>query len=144
MSCSISINWIVLLLCSPIVIFAYIKQLINLKNNYSNYYQVNIYFKDGTKKRLSAFLDTGNQLIDPYKKRPIILVNKQEIKFKEEDLILVPYDTLNNQGLLKCIVPIKIDIIGIGVRNDVLLGIAEKRIKIDGIDCILHTKLLEG
>jgi stage II sporulation protein GA (sporulation sigma-E factor processing peptidase) len=141
---SLSINWIILLLTSPLIIFAYVKQLKNLKNNYSNYYQVNIYFKDGTKKKLIAFLDTGNQLIDPYKKRPIILVNKQKIKFKEEELLLVPYDTLNNQGLLKCIVPKRIDIIGIGVRNNVLLGIAEKEIKIDGVDCILHSKLLEG
>jgi stage II sporulation protein GA (sporulation sigma-E factor processing peptidase) len=142
----LSINWIVLLILSPIILYVYAKQAISLKNNYSNYYLVDIYFKDGTRKKLSAFLDTGNKLIDPYKKRPIILVNKNEVinLYNDKDLLLVPYETLNNQGLLKCIIPLKVYIIGVGMRHNVLLGISERKINIDGIDCILHTKLLEG
>ncbi len=142
----LSINWIVLLIFSPVILYVYVKQAINLKNNYSNYYLVDIYFKDGNKLKVSAFLDTGNKLIDPYLKRPIILVNKKELahNLKEQDLILVPYDTFDNHGLLKCVIPKKIYIVGVGVRENVLIGISEKNINMDGIDCILHTKLLEG
>lgn len=141
----LSINWIVLLLFSPFILYIYIKQALNLKTNYSNYYVVDIYFKDGTKKKVNAFLDTGNNLVDPYQKRPIILINQQQVKslYKNEDLLLVPYEGINNQGLLKCIAPQKVFISGIGMRHHLLLGIVDNKIKIDGIDCILHTKLLE-
>ena len=64
--------------------------------------------KDKTKHSLTGYLDTGNHLTDPYKNRPIILVNKNKINFNYENILLVPYDTLNNHGLLKCIVPDKI------------------------------------
>ncbi|MGI6329993.1 MAG: sigma-E processing peptidase SpoIIGA [Bacilli bacterium] len=142
----LSINWILLLILSPIILYVYLKQALNLKNNYSNYYLVDIYFKNGTKKKFSAFLDTGNKLIDPYFKRPIILVNKKEINnlYQEKEILLVPYDTLNNHSLLKCIIPEKIEIVGVGIRKKVLIGISEKNINLDGIDCILHAKLLEG
>lgn len=142
----LSINWLFLLVFSPLILYIYYKQLLTLKNNLANYYLVDIYFKDGSKKKLSAFLDTGNQLIDPYLRRPIILVNKKEINKSKllEDYLLVPYDTLNSQGLLKCIIPAKVNIWGIGERKHVLIGVVEQKIKMDGIDCILHTKLLEG
>lgn len=142
----LSVNFIVLIVTSPIIIFTYIKQALNLKNNYSNYYKVDIYLKDGTIKNFSAFLDTGNKLYDPYKKRPIILVYSKDLKFDYnlENTLLVPYDGINSHGLLKCIIPDKINIIGVGVRTDVLIGISNEKIDIDGINCILHTKLLEG
>ena len=141
----LSINWIVLLVTSPIILYIYLKQGLYLKNNYSNYYIVDIYLKD-EKISVSAFLDTGNKLIDPYQRRPIILVSKKALNnyYSDEDIILVPYESLNHHGILKCIRPDKIIILGVGVRNNLLVGISEDKIKIDGIDCILHTKLLEG
>jgi stage II sporulation protein GA (sporulation sigma-E factor processing peptidase) len=141
----LSINWIVLLITSPIILYIYVKQGLYLKNNYSNYYLVDIYFKD-EKVSVTAFLDTGNNLIDPYAKRPIILVSKHELIsfYKDEDIILVPYESLNHHGILKCIKPDKINIVGIGIKTNLLVGIAEEKINIDGIDCILHSKLLEG
>ena len=142
----LSINFMVLVIFSPIILYAYINQSLHLKNHYANYYQVDIYFKNGVKKTVSAYLDTGNHLVDPYMKRPIILVNKKEIRdlYSENDITLVPFDTLNNHGLLKCVVPLKIYIVGIGFKEKVLIGISDEPIHIDGIDCLLHTKLLEG
>jgi len=142
----LSINFIVLIIFSPIIIYTYIKQCINLKNNYSNYYNVDIYLKDGTIKNFSAFLDTGNQLYDPYKKRPIILIYDKNLKFNFnlDNTLLVPYDGINNHGLLKCIIPEKIYIKGVGIKTEVLIGISNEKIDIDGINCILHTKLLEA
>lgn len=140
----LSINWLFILVMGPLILYLYLKQIILLKNNYANYYLIDIYFKDGTHQQLSAFLDTGNQLIDPYLKRPIILVNHHVLGSILDDYLLVPYDTLNNHGLLKCIIPEKIRIGGMGERKHVLVGVAEDKIKMDGIDCILHSKLLEG
>lgn len=141
----LSINVIVLIILSPIIIYAYIKQALELKNNYSKYYNIDIYLKDGKIIPTTAFLDTGNILEDPYKKRPIILLNKELITldYKKDKILLVPYDTLNNHGLLKCIIPDKIFIQGIGFRKEFLVGISNEKIKIDGIDCILNSKLLE-
>lgn len=141
----LSLNFTVLLFLSPIIIYFYVKQAKDLKDNYSKYYNIDIYLKDGTIKPLTAFLDTGNKLIDPYFKRPIILVNKSQINFNylNDNILIVPYDTLNNHGLLKCIVPDKIYIDKIGIRKDFLIGISEEEIKMDGVDCILNAKLLE-
>jgi len=142
----LSINFIVLIITSPIILFAYIKQALYLKNNYSNYYKVDIYLKDGTIRKVNAFLDTGNKLIDPYKKRPIILVSEKSLKINCNDykVLLVPYDGINSHGLLKCIEPLKINIHGLGIKHNLLIGISNENIDIDGVSCILHTKLLEG
>lgn len=141
----LSINAIILLIISPIIIYTYIKQGINLKNNYSNYYNIDIYLKNGQIIETTAFLDTGNKLEDPYKKRPIILLNKELIKinYTKDKILLVPYDSLNNHSLLKCIIPDKIFIQGVGFRNNFLIGLATEKIMIDGVECIINSKLLE-
>jgi hypothetical protein len=51
-----------------------------LKSDYTNYYKVEILFKNNKKIKLVAFLDTGNKLVDPYLKRPIIIVDETKIK----------------------------------------------------------------
>ena len=48
------------------------------------------------------------------------------------------YDTL------KCIIPDKVFIQGIGFKKNFLIGISNEKIGIDGIDCILNTQVLEG
>ncbi len=141
----LSINVIVLIILSPIILIAYVKQGIKLKNHYSNYYNIDIYLKNGRVIETTAYLDTGNKLEDPYKKRPIILLNKEllQIDYNKDKILLVPYDSLNNHSLLKCIIPDKIFIQGIGFRNNFLVGISNEKIMIDGIDCIINPKLLE-
>ncbi len=141
----LSINFIILIILSPIILYAYIKQGLELKNNYSNYYNIDIYLKNGEIIPITAFLDTGNKLEDPYKKRPIILINQNLIKidYKEHNFLLVPYDSLNNHGLLKCIIPEKIFIQGVGFRTNFLVGLSNEEIKMDGVDCILNQRLLE-
>lgn len=141
----LSVNVIVLIILSPTIIYLYTKQALELKNNYSKYYNIDIYLKNGKVLPLTAFLDTGNILEDPYKKRPIILLNKGllSIDYEKDKILLVPYDTINNHGLLKCIIPDKIFIQGIGFKKNFLVGISNEKIKIEGIDCILNSKLLE-
>jgi stage II sporulation protein GA (sporulation sigma-E factor processing peptidase) len=142
----LSINVIVLIIISPVIVYIYIRQALELKNHYAHCYKVDLYFKDGTVKKLNGFLDTGNNLYDPYNNRPIILVDPKEVNFEldEYNTILVPYETIDNHGLLKCIMVDKVYIVGVGEKHNVLVGISKEKIKIEGINCILHSKLLEG
>lgn len=141
----LGVNFIVLLVTSPVIIYMYVKQGLNLKNNYANYYNIDIYLDSGEVISATSFLDTGNKLEDPYGKRPIILINKDliELDYDLHHLLLVPYESLNNHGLLKCIIPKKIYIQGIGFRSDFLVGLSNEKIMIEGVDCILSPKLLE-
>ena len=136
------LNVIILIMIAPIMTYIYIKSISKFKNNYSNYYKVDIYLKDDTKLTLTAFLDTGNKLIDPYKHRPIILVNKSLINLNKEKILLVPYNTLNSNEILKCIVPKKIFISKVGYKTNFLIGLMDE-VNIEGVDCILNSKLLE-
>jgi len=136
------LNVIILIILSPIITIIYLKSISKFKINYSNYYKVDIYLKELDKITISAFLDTGNKLIDPYKRRPIILINKSIIDITNQNIILVPYNTVNNNDLLKCIVPKKIYIHNIGYRTNFLVGLMDE-VNIEGVDCILNQKLLE-
>ena len=70
-------------------------------------------------------------------------MNKDKIKINYDNFLLVPYDSLNNHGLLKCIIPDKICIENIGIKTNFLIGISEEKINIEGVDCILHSNLME-
>lgn len=142
----ISINWWIALILAPLFVYMFVKQGLLLKNEYSNYYMVDIYLKDGRILKCNGFVDTGNKLYDPYLKRPIILVNSKELNFEygNNNTLLVPYEALNTKGMLKCIIPEKIHILGVGIKRNVVVGISSEKIKIDGVDCILHGKLMEA
>jgi len=135
-------NVIILIILSPIITLLYLKSISKIKTNYSNYYKVDIYLSVSEKITVSAFLDTGNKLIDPYKHRPIILINKSLVDIEKQKILLVPYNTVNNSDLLKCIVPKKIYIHSIGYRTNFLIGLMDE-VNIEGVDCILNQQLLE-
>ncbi len=141
----LSVNVVALIVLSPIIIYAYVKQAILLKNQYANYYYVDIFFKDGRVIEATAFLDTGNQLEDPYKRRPILLINQHllTVDYCKDKILLVPYDALNYHGLLKCVIPEKIFINGVGFRDNFLVGISNEKIRMEGVDCIMGSRLLE-
>lgn len=141
----LSVNVIVLIIFCPVILYFYVKQGLELKNHYSHYYHIDIYLRNGMVIETTAFLDTGNHLEDPYKKRPIILLNRNliEVDYEDYNLLLVPYEALNHHGLLQCVIPEKIFIQGVGFRSDFLVGIASEEIKLDGVGCILNQRLLE-
>lgn len=138
----ISINIIIIIVITPIILYLYIKEMKNYKSNYSKYYKIEILFKNNKNIILNAFLDTGNNLIDPYKKRPVILVNYDSIKkyITTEKELLVPFNNINGSGLLKCIKTKKI-IINEKEFTDILVGLSFNKIYIDGVDCILNNNL---
>lgn len=132
-----SINIIILLIVSPFIIFLYVKEFLKLKKKLNTTYNVIIKFKN-KELNVEGFLDTGNKLIDPYFKRPIILVNKKLINIRGRKIIYVPFESLNNNGLLKCIIPeyILID----NKRIDkILVGISENL----KYDCILNERIFD-
>ena len=140
----LSINFIVLLVIAPIIIYVYIRQAKSLKNNYSCYYKIEIVFKNNQSIILNSFLDTGNKLKDPITKKGIILINKDVLKGKYNirSPMYVPFNTLNNHGLLKCFKP-KYIIIDNKIYNNYLIGLSDNKINIDGVDCLLNYKLME-
>ena len=142
----LNINYILLVILSPIIIYTYVRQGLKLKNHYTNYYEVELFLTETQKINLTGFLDTGNKLIDPFFKRPVILVNYNYLSYDVDNLktIFVPYRTVNNNGLLKCIIPYKIIIKGIGAKTNFLVGIMHEETGIDGVNCILNQRLLEG
>ncbi len=138
----VSINVISILIISPILIYFYIKEMKDLKNNYSKYYKVNIYFKNKKNILLNGYLDTGNNLMDPYKGRPIVIVNYNKIKkyVSNEKELLVPYSNINSSNIMRCIKANKIIVNDIIYKN-ILIGFSFNKINIDGIDCILNNNM---
>lgn len=136
------LNLVLSIFISLVGIYLYIKNIKKLKNNYNKYLNAVIYFKDYNVS-VNAFLDTGNKLIDPYLFRPIILVNKNRIVCDYDNYILVPFSMASSDGLLKCISANKIYIEGIGYKKNFLVGLIDS-INIDGIDCLLNERLMEG
>ena len=130
-------NYIVLILSFIIVLFLYIKQTKVYYENYSNYYKVEVFI--GNKRyELTGFLDTGNKLLY-HKKYPVIIVDKK-IKHKDEDIVYVPFKSLNNTSVLKCI---KSDMVIVNNHTfkNYLIGFSREKIKIDGVNCILNSKM---
>ena len=138
----LSINFIFLIITSPIIIYTYVRQTKFLKNNYNHYYNLSIYLKGKTLK-LTGFLDTGHQVKDPYNNRPIILINKHKLNITDEHYIYIPYHTIDHHELLKCVVADKVEIDKVAIKNKVLLGLIDEELSIDGVDCLIGSKLLE-
>lgn len=140
----LSINYIFLIIISPIILYIYLKCQKKLKSQYNYYFPLLIAFKNGTKIEFSAFLDTGNKLIDPITNKPIILIEHKMVegKINIRSPIYVPYNSLNNHGLLKCISPLFVEIKGVQSQK-YLIGLSEEKFHIDGINCLLNAKCLE-
>jgi len=139
---SMFLTYLIIIVISIEIMILYIKENKKMRGIYNNYYKVDIYFKDREKLSLIGFVDTGNNLYDPYKKRPVIIVPNKYIK--EDKYILVPYHTINGNGLLKCIKPDIIFIDGIGYKGNVLIGFSDSFNFGDGVDVILHKDIMKG
>ena len=136
----LSINFIFLIISSPIIIYIYIKQTKNLRYNYSNYYDIEIYL-NRKKYKYTGFMDTGNTLVDSLTKKSVILIDKRKILFGIKEFRLIPYMTVSGNSMIKVIKITKLVFNNKEYRN-VLLGIIDK-IELDGVDVILNRKLLE-
>lgn len=126
------------------IFIKYLKSIREMGYHYSNYYNCKIYFEDDNVLVVNAFLDTGNKLKDPYSNKSIILVDDKLIdKSRNYVTLYVPYHSLNNQGLLKCYKARRIEIDGKSY-DKFLVGISDENFFIDGINCIINNKIMEG
>ena len=119
----------------------YKKQVRKLDTYYKERYDVKLYYKNKI-YNFNGYLDTGNNLYDPYKRRPIVLLYTNKIKFNYENGLLIPMETANNESLLKCIKVDMLEIDGKIIKN-VLIGLSSKRFKIQDIDMILHKDIIK-
>lgn len=125
------------LLLIPIIMNILKKLTYNLKNIIKLRHKVTIYLKNGNVLYLNGYMDTGNTLVEPYTNKNVIIINK-DIK---EKFFLVPFKTIENSSLLKCFKPRKVYIDGIGERNDIVVGVTNK--KFNGFNCLLNYNLME-
>lgn len=136
------LNSILLIFISILIITLYIKiqkkyqQAIKLK------YKVDI-IQNHKITKLNAYLDTGNNLYDPYFHKPIIILNKG-IDIPSKKFIFVPFETLNSKDIMKCIFVDKIYIEKVGIFENVLVGLSNDKFHLSGTDIILHNDLIEG
>lgn len=133
----LEINLILLIILSPFIIYMYIRQNNKREITYSNYYDISIYY-DNEVINAVGFLDTGNNLKDPFFSRPIILIDKSLIK-KKINTFLIPFYTVNNHDLLEVFKPKKIVINNKTIKR-VLIGITN--VNIDGIKIVLNKEAL--
>lgn len=134
------LNIVLIIIVTPLIIYLYVKEHLKYKNKISNKYQVEIKINEN-EYILEAILDTGNNLTDPYKKRPIILID-EKIKPKRKKIIYVPYKALNTQGVIPCILPDKVIINNKEFKN-ILIGLSTDKFSLNGVSCILPNKLKE-
>ena len=136
----LSINFILLIILSPIILYLYIKQIKSLRINNNFYYQVSFNYL-GKKYTYNAYLDTGNELYEPYTKSPVILLYDKKIKVDKP--IYIPYKTLDNTGIIEGFKLKEIEINNRLIKRKVIIGLSKDKFKIDGIDLILNKEYLE-
>lgn len=138
-----SVNLIMLIIISPLIIYLYIKQIKTIKNKYNNYYKIKIYIENKIIDCI-GFLDTGNSLKEPYANKPVIIAN--ENIFKNNKLpppIIIPVNTIMGEDYLKGVKIKKINIENFGEIKNVIFGISKNNININGADCILNLEIME-
>ncbi len=135
-------NIVILLLVSPYLIYKYVKENKKYKNNINLVHDIDIYI-DSKKYSYKGYIDTGNVVKDPYKRRSIILINDNKINFCYEKSILVPFETLNNSGVIKCIKPDKVILDNKIEINNILVGESKSNFNIDSAKALLPNVIKE-
>ena len=141
-SSNFNLNYIVLLIIRPKILFIYYKSNKKLKNTYNYYYKIKIVF-DNIEYNLVSFYDNGNNLKDPISRKSIIIVgnNRLEKIYNIRSPVYVPVITVKGTHLMKCFKPSYIILNDKKIYN-YLIG--ESSIKFsDGVECLLNKSLKE-
>lgn len=136
------LNIIVILISSPIIFYIYSKKNKEDVKKKNLLHRVVIKYKNKEFDML-GYLDTGNDIKDPYKKRSVILIYDKKLNIKIEDALLIPFKSVGGSGLLRCIEPDEIIIDGKQIKNKFLVGTSPINIEIKGASCILPNKIEE-
>ena len=134
-----SINVIFLIIISPIIIYIYIKKSKKINRSISDYHKVIIKYKNKI-YNLTGYLDTGNKLYDPYKKRCVSILYNKNIPIDKP--FYIPYKTIDTTGVINCVIVDELIIDDKKYFNQVI-GISNKKFIMDGIDIIIHSDFKE-
>ena len=135
----ISPNYMLLVIISPLVLIYeyYCHKKYDYKYNY--YYKLEIYYNK-QKITCMAFLDSGNNMIDPISNKPVIIINEKYLKkINIRSPVYVPYNTLNSHDIMECFKPSYIMINNHKIYN-YLIGKTKMQFK-DGIGALLNNNL---
>lgn len=133
---------ILLLLIGPVLLFFYLKgrRREYIRENYLH--DIKFTYKEKT-YTLKAFLDTGNKIKDPYKKRSVFIYFL-DFPINDEDIIYVPYQTIGTNGLIKCIKPEYLELDGKELDSSkYLVGKSREKLNLYGANCIMPEILKE-
>lgn len=136
------INYVImLLLIGLIVTLVYAKYLHRTKQGIVNSYKVLIN-KNDKNYNYVGYLDTGNNLV--YKKRPVLILNKGlDLDISDENIIYIPFVTVNGTGIMKCFWLKEIFINNKKYKN-IYIGISNDKFYLNDADIILNINLWEG
>lgn len=133
------VNIITMGIISPIIIYLYIRNQRQYKLKYTKHHSVVIIDGDYA-YNLTGYMDTGNTLRDPIFKKPVILI-KKDLPLKSEKYFYVPYKVINASSMLTCV---EVDKVLINAHEvNVLLGLVDNELLIDGVDVVLNEYLRE-
>ncbi len=141
-SSNFNLNYIVLLIMGPIILFIYYKSNKKLKNTYSDYYKIKIVF-DNIEYNLVYFYYNGNNLKEHVSRKSIIIVGNSRLEkiYNIRSPVYVPVITVKGTHLMKCFKPSYIILNDKKIYN-YLIG--ESSIKFsDGVECLLNKSLKE-
>lgn len=128
----LSVNVLFLIIVSPIILYLYIKQVKMFKEKIAFTFKTNIYIGKQI-LNLTGYLDSGNVL--SYQNKPVILTNIDNT-FRNKK-IYIPYIAIGGSGLLECIKVRKVEVIGLGVFENIYLGF-NKDFKLAGAEVLLN------
>lgn len=109
---------------------------------------------DGKTYNLRAFLDTGNNLTDPFSSKPVIIADKsvfgkiiQDDDISQSRLRFVLCSTVSGKALLPCFVPDNVHIRGADTEfstEEVLVALTEEKLLSGEYDAILPVGLFDN
>ena len=132
------LNYLVLIVLSPLILIVFIKDFIKCKNINTFKYLVEIKYNNFNIKTY-GIVDTGNCLTDPYKNRGVILIDYNVII---DNPIYIPFKTINSTGIIKCFIPDKL-IINDNMYDNYIVGISTNKLNLSGCRCILPNNIVE-
>ena len=107
----------------------------------NSYTYIFSYIYNKKKYTYNAYLDTGNSLYDPYTHTPVIILYDKN--FYIDKPIYIPYQVVDGGGVLKAFKINKIVIDNKIINKKVIIALAHKSFKMDGVDMLLHKNYLE-
>ena len=137
---SYQLNFLGMLILSPILIAYYVRKIKTLREHIQYRYYTSVKYKNNNLEGI-GYVDSGNSLT--FKRKPVILVSNKLVNFEIEEYELLPYQALNHIGIVKCF---KVEQIQYDSNKmkDVYLGIMDNEIGFDGVDFLLNKKMVEG